>query len=355
MEPVRLVDAADDRRVIELAVLPTLDEGCEITSITTESAGSLGALSTLSRVRVSVRNRDDILLVLKKEPQDASATAVVDMLDSLGREFGFFSALPEVAAAVSVRCWAADFEPTSGRLRIVLEDAGPQSLPSQAQGCPLEVAEQVVRRLATLHAMTDGARPDDQTLAWCPVGTDATFDRIVASYRRSWPAFQARYENVLPSGALQTAEHFAHQMPALVKKWSRYRSSVIHGDARLDNVVQRPDGEVRLIDWQMVALGEGAFDLSHFLAGSLSIEDRRRHQQDLLDIYRFELRDFGVAVPGRTELDDAVRRTALLVLPLNVIFNVEPATSPETASSRQTVLDRYFTAIADYGSSDFLL
>ena len=69
-----------------------------------EPAGTLGSLSRLTRIHVMPANSADettaFTLMLKREPENPAATAVTELLDSLQREHGFYSSLPQVADAV---------------------------------------------------------------------------------------------------------------------------------------------------------------------------------------------------------------------------------------------------------------
>jgi thiamine kinase-like enzyme len=72
---------------------------------------------------------------------------------------------------------------------------------------------------------------------------------------------------------------------------------VMHGDAHPGNIYF-PDGEAGLLDWQAVRRGHPSRELAYTLVTSLTPEDRRPSQHDLLDDYRRAL-----AAAGGPELD----------------------------------------------------
>ena len=54
------------------------------------------------------------------------------------------------------------------------------------------------------------------------------------------------------------------------------------------------DGEVGLIDWQLCGIGPAAGDIARWLAQSMTVEERRAAEQDLLRIYHDALCAEGV-------------------------------------------------------------
>jgi hypothetical protein len=79
----------------------------------------------------------------------------------------------------------------------------------------------------------------------------------------------------------------------IVELWARYVASLtkgpmtlLHGDAHIGNTYVLPDGGVGFLDWQVVRRGEWSQDVGYFLIGSLTQEDRRRSENELLEEYR---------------------------------------------------------------------
>lgn len=62
--------------------------------------------------------------------------------------------------------------------------------------------------------------------------------------------------------------------------------TLLHADAHIGNTYVLPDGGVGFLDWQVVRRGHWPQDVGYFLVGSLTIEDRRRHEADLIAEYR---------------------------------------------------------------------
>ena len=99
---------------------------------------------------------------------------------------------------------------------------------------------------------------------------------------------------------------------------------LVHGDYRLDNMLFGAPGAPRpfaAVDWQTVGWGQVMTDASYFLGGSLTLEDRRAHEQELLREYHDALQDHGVRGFGWEECWEGYRRQAFL----GVLMTVVPA------------------------------
>lgn len=95
----------------------------------------------------------------------------------------------------------------------------------------------------------------------------------------------------------------------LVDNWARYVSqlsrgatTLLHGDAHIGNTYVLPDNDVGFLDWQVIRRGNWSQDVGYFLVGSLTVEERREHERDLLEVYLRAL-----------ELPDSERPSAELI------------------------------------------
>jgi aminoglycoside phosphotransferase (APT) family kinase protein len=64
---------------------------------------------------------------------------------------------------------------------------------------------------------------------------------------------------------------------------------VILGDCHQGNTYILPSGERMWLDWQLVRRGRPWRDLTYFMVGSLTIEERRKYQRDMIALYRESL------------------------------------------------------------------
>jgi hypothetical protein len=82
---------------------------------------------------------------------------------------------------------------------------------------------------------------------------------------------------------------------------------VLHGDSHPGNTFFR-NGVAGLLDWQVVRRGHPSRDLAYTLVLGMTPEDRREHQQELLDVYRDALPANGGPQLDRDELFNRYRQ-----------------------------------------------
>jgi len=101
----------------------------------------------------------------------------------------------------------------------------------------------------------------------------------------------------------------------LLNHWAREQAgpeTIVHGDSYLGNTYLRPDGHRLWLDWQMVRRGGGMRDVSYFVVGALTVEERRSHERDLLAHYREALLASGARdVPALATLWEQYRHWAM--------------------------------------------
>jgi hypothetical protein len=226
------------------------------------------------------------------------------------REVGFYR---EVAHTVSVRtpaCYFAEYDAEDGSFALLLEDMGPARAGNQLTGCGLADAEAAMVQAAALH----GPRWNDTTLrAHDFLDTSTARDFVVSVFPACLAEFHARYDGVLEPEYMAVCDRYGAVIGEMLAQPPE-RFTLTHGDFRLDNMLFDARGgtvPLAVLDWQSPAIGPGAVDVAYFLGLALSIEDRRRHERHLLDLYREELRRYGVRDYSHDALYRDYRRTLL--------------------------------------------
>ena len=72
---------------------------------------------------------------------------------------------------------------------------------------------------------------------------------------------------------------------ALIAELRQRPEVLVHGDSHPGNTFTDHDGQVGFYDWQTISLSPWAFDISYFIVASLSVEDRRKAETELLRRY----------------------------------------------------------------------
>jgi hypothetical protein len=201
---------------------------------------------------------------------------------------------PTVAVATPTYLYSATNDDGSDFV-LLMSDLAPAVQGDQLAGCDEVAARAALVNLAGLH----GPRWCDPSLA--AVGfLDVSEDGIAmleGVYTDATGRFVELYgERLGPDDpALLTA------VAAAIGDWLRHtpaRSSVLHGDYRLDNLMfdDRPgtDRPVVAVDWQTTGVGLPGRDLAYFLETSLVPDDRRTHERSLVEAYHAALVGHGV-------------------------------------------------------------
>lgn len=129
--------------------------------------------------------------------------------------------------------------------------------------------------------------------------------------------------------------------------------SLTHGDPRVDNILfEEVDGRVGavLIDWQVTGVRNPMYDVGYFLSGSISVEDRRASEDDLLAHYAAE---YDAISPGVYTLEIAEEDYRAQVMSGLVISIAAIALLPDVDVVRDFItalLKRNCAAVLDWGS-----
>jgi hypothetical protein len=270
------------------------------------------------------------------------------------KEVRFYTDLAGLVAVNTPQCWYAAISDDTQSFTLLLEDLAPSVPGVQAQGCRLDQAVAAVQNLAGLHAPlwcdplladhADWLRPMDEA-------TGAFLGELMVGATEQ---FIERYAERLP-GDVDTLRGAA----ASIGRWSTEGDDIfalMHGDYRLDNLMFDPDSaDVAAVDWQTVTTGPPVRDLSYFLATSLSVELRRAHERELLEVYVTALKARGVDHP--IERCFADYRLGVLQGPLITVLGCIYATAEPSEASDAMFLamaTRSCAAIRDLATLDLL-
>ena len=103
---------------------------------------------------------------------------------------------------------------------------------------------------------------------------------------------------ILDEGGLSypkvSGDSLADEIDDMLCDLSTSASTLIHSDLRADNLLFNTVGDgVMLVDWQGCSFGPSSFDITYHMIQSLSVDDRRQHETELLNYYVNSLEFFG--------------------------------------------------------------
>jgi hypothetical protein len=174
-------------------------------------------------------------------------------------------------------------------ITIALEDLNDAHGLSQTDAFSVEEADQVLRALAQVHTRFwhDPCVPD----LYLP---PELVQRWESNVEHGWTPFLDRYGVRLDS-TRDSFEWLRGKMTTMVEHRAGSPATLLHGDFHPENVLlaSDPDRPVVIIDWQTAGSGFGVHDLAIFFTASLTVEDRRTHQDALLRNYHRILTESG--------------------------------------------------------------
>lgn len=336
-----------------------LDFAASVTAVSVEQfAQGSGLLSELFRLTPTYdtdAGEAARSLVLKLPTHDPAMRGVADALGFYQRELRFYRELAASAPFGTPRCHVARLaDDGTTDFVLVLEDLSHLQPLDQVAGCTWDQAVGVVDQLAALHATWWGhERLPDLATTFLPVRNDMYLAVLPQLYEPGW----AVVKEVAPD--LLTPE-----LTAFGDRWSELCGkmlaavdapiTLIHGDWRSDNLFVDGEGNLTVIDFQIVGTGSGLSDLGYFVSQSMEPDVRHGRDREIVDAYLERLADRGIEM----DRDEAWRQYRLalcfcLTYPVTVFQSW--AELPDRGHDLvRSMLRRSIAAILDTGALEVL-
>lgn len=183
------------------------------------------------------------------------------------------------------KSWYNGTDVVSGQGIVLLEDlkAKGYSFGDPLEAWSVDRVRSGVSELATLHAKTWGAKPED--FPW--FNPEISLRDVISSMlcQSEWD------KRFLGDARPPVPDYLADReriIAAYKTLWTTTDSKlycIVHGDTHIGNTFITPAGEPGFLDWQGMHSGSALHDIAYFIAGSLTIEDRRKHEDELFQHY----------------------------------------------------------------------
>lgn len=209
-------------------------------------------------------------------------------------EIGFYNELGTVLPVSAPTAIYAALDDNNTDFVLLMEDLAPARQVDQLAGCSFEDAARVMEQAAALH----GASWNDARLAALPwmQGPVAVFTHFTQNFAKVIETFPQLCSDLVPAHDLAEAA----KLVPLADRWLRVIRTpqcLWHCDLRADNVLfDAEDGRrpVVILDWQSHGFGPGTMDIALWMGTSLTVENRRRHERELVLRYHAALERHGV-------------------------------------------------------------
>ena len=224
---------------------------------------------------------------------DPTSRASGTQLGIYEREVRFYQEIaPHLGPdAPAPKCYVSVQEPDTGLFTVILEDAAPAVQGDQIRDCSLDEARLAMTALAKVHAPLFGDA-DLLGAPWLnqvwPLNNDLLSHMLPGYFERFGDKLATEHEDVIRAFVPVNDDFMADHSGTL---------GLVHGDYRPDNMLFGGPSAPRqfvAVDWQTIACGPVMRDASYFLGTSLTVENRRAHEKDLLREYHQGLQAGGV-------------------------------------------------------------
>lgn len=212
------------------------------------------------------------------------------------REVRFYQRLAEQTDVLLPKCYYSDINVKDRKYILILEDVSDALCGSWNKGCSIDVARAAIQNISHLHANW-WESSKFACMNWLPQWGDAQFSQLQLMYQQGWTSFVEKMADNLPKEFMPIGELLGEQVGEIMAQMQSAPRTLCHFDYQLDNIFVRSKVETCSIitfDWQLVTIGKGTFDVGYFLAGNVSVNDRREHELDLIKMYHQTLIERGI-------------------------------------------------------------
>ena len=190
--------------------------------------------------------------------------------------------------------FASWFDEKSSEYLIIQEFIEFDQSVDQIDGITIAQSKLVIEEAAAMHAHW-WEHSGLAELKWLPRLNDTRRrTNLTTVTRLGWNSLT----EILDEGGLSypevSGDSLANEIDDMLCDLSTSESTLIHSDLRADNLLFNTAGDgVMLVDWQGCSFGPSSFDITYHMIQSLSVDDRRKHESELLDYYVNSLEFFG--------------------------------------------------------------
>lgn len=317
-----------------------LDASTSVASTEVSPFGSdESMMSALHRVVMTFDGPTDAptSLIVKLTSENEGARFIAAMFQLYGREIRFYNDLLQRVSINTARCLLAEMYPDDQGFILVLEQLEDCRQVDQIDGMNFDDAVTTVEALADLHApfwRADLSKFADTIL---PFDSDLVKQGLPMKTAADWEKVRNVEASRLLPEVVAIFDHIAEVVPLAIDDVMG-TNTIVHADCRADNLLFKPDGSVVMLDFQLMGIGNGMFDVAYLASQSLDSAAQDR-VGELIDAYVARVQSHGIEV-DLEEATAAYRGSVVfnLGLPLSVLATEGlPERSVELA---QTMLER---------------
>lgn len=233
-------------------------------------------------------------VILKFPTIIAHQRAIADAFNIYTREVTAYTSVVPRSPIRTPKVHAAMVAADASNCCLVMEDLSAMVRADGDSGATWEQALTAVDALAGFHA-TWFESPELDAMA----ETFFTFQHPIhlaalpGVHAAGWPAAKQHAAHLLTPEVIRFGDAWVDHLPRMLDLVSS-SPSLLHGDWRTDNMFFDDDGDMVIFDFQITAIGNGAYDLAYFLSQSLERSTRAGRERELVQRYVDRLAEHGV-------------------------------------------------------------
>lgn len=274
-----------------------LDEATAVSAVEVSEFGSEESMMS-SLVRLALTYDGDTKapasLIAKLASANDGMRFIAGMFQFYEREIRFYNDLLDQVPIKTPRCLHAEMYPDDQGFLLVLEEVVGHRQVDQVEGMNFDDAVVTLEALADLHVPFWGKDLSDLSTTMLSFGSEMMQQLIPPKVCGDWV-------QVRPIAV----EYMPDEVVALLDRWPDFfvqmmndmmgEDTLIHGDCRADNMLFDDDGNVLVLDFQLMTVCNGMADASYLISQSLDADAQAR-AVELIDVYLARIASKGIEV-----------------------------------------------------------
>jgi len=258
------------------------------------------------------------------------------------REIGFYQDIGNDVGVPIADCYYSEYLQETNHFVLLLEDLAPGETSDQVKGTDKETSRQVIEQFAKLHAKwwNDEKLESYDWAQW--IIQAMPMETALEMFNKSLK----EVEEDGKFDAYPEMKRLMHLLPPIFKfdPEPPYPFTLTHGDLRSDNIIKPgpQGGRFAIIDWQLAGIGDPTNDIVRWLVQSITIEDRRETEQELLKLYHSKLVEYGVKGYSYRKFINAYKTNLIVVY---LMFSMSMDAVDQSSERAQALFHQFYSRL----------
>ncbi|MEM7564309.1 MAG: hypothetical protein AAF353_14845, partial [Pseudomonadota bacterium] len=277
-------------------------------------------------------------VIAKFHSESDSVRATFEHLEIYQKEVRFYQFVDRTLALPIPHCYAAEFDSSNGDFVLLLEDLSSARLGSWEHD-PLGDIKIALPELAKIHARFWGDA-ELQNYAWVVEPTlSPVADKMHGEWHQNLKQIKGAHDEHWPADIWRICEKIDRHWRSIMACLNQETHTLVHTDAHLGQMFFPTKALPRfyLFDWQYPCKGVAAEDVIHMLVNDLEADQRREHENALIDLYLESLTQQGIDEINRDRFWFQCRLCLIWI----ILMNFRTVANPDLRKTLQAEADEY--------------